>query len=575
MAQWYVMNKRADFDAIATKFGISPILARLIRNRDCETDEEIRKYLHGSLEDLYDPMLLTDMQAAVEALRGAIEEGLKIRIIGDYDADGICSSYILCRGIRSLGGDVDVDIPHRITDGYGINERMIRQAAEDGIGMIITCDNGIAAAKEAELAAELGIRLIVTDHHEVPFIEEDGVKQEILPKALAVVDPKRAGDGYPFDGICGAVVAWKVMCAAGVEKELLDELIEEAGFATICDVMELRDENRILVREALRRLAHTRNIGMKALMDVCGIHPSEVSSYHIGFVLGPSFNATGRLDSAKTAVDLLTCTDRMEAVRLATELKNLNDSRKNMTEYGVAQARTILDRDPLLPKVIVLYLEDIHESIAGIIAGRIKEAYHHPTIVLTRSEDGGLKGSGRSIEAYDMFTSMSACKELYTKFGGHKMAAGVSFPEEHLEQIRSYLNEHCDLAEEDFAETVHIDMPLPFAYATEQLINELTLLEPFGNGNTKPVFAEKGVRVLSHQIFGKNRNVMKLQVLNGSGYRAEVIYFGDVKALDDLLSARMRDPAKDVLMTIAYYPSFNEYRGKRSVQFVMTNYRME
>ncbi|MCR5716688.1 MAG: single-stranded-DNA-specific exonuclease RecJ [Lachnospiraceae bacterium] len=583
MAQWYVMNKRADFAQIAQTYGISQILARLIRNRDCESAEEIRKYLHGSLEDLYDPMLLLDMDRAVEGLNAALREQKKIRIIGDYDADGICSSYILLRGIQSLGGEVDVDIPHRITDGYGLNERLIRQAGEDGVELIITCDNGIAASAEVDLASSLGMQVIVTDHHEVPIIEEDGERKERLPKVVAVVDPKRAGDPYPFDGICGAVVAWKFMQAAGIPQALLEELIEEAGFATICDVMELKDENRILVKEALRRLAHTQNLGMKALMEVSGIRGEELGSYHIGFVLGPSLNATGRLETAKIAIELLTCTDRMRAVQLATELKNLNDSRKTMTEYGVNVAKAQLEGAPI-PKVLVLLLEDVHESIAGIIAGRIKEAYHHPTIVLTRCEGGLLKGSARSIEGYDMFAEMSACKDLYTKFGGHKMAAGVTLPEENLENLRNFLNAHCTLEDADFTETVHVDMALPFAFAGRDLIDELSLLEPFGNGNTKPVFAAKDLEVCSHRIFGKNSNVMKLKVKDAEHRPAELIYFGDVQKLEQELTAAEQELTAaeqggamqgGVRMTVAYYPSLNEYRGVVEIQYVMSHYRLE
>lgn len=579
MSNWYVTTKRADFQAIAEQFGISPILARLIRNRDVCGEQAIREYLYGTSADFADPYLLPDMDRAVSVIRKAIAEKQKIRVIGDYDADGVCSAYVLSYGLRSLGADADTAIPHRVLDGYGLNERLIDEAAEQGINLILTCDNGISAAQQIHQAHALGMQVVVTDHHEVPFQEKDGVRTELLPEADAVVDPKRDGCRYPFTGICGAFLAWKLLQALGCSAEILGELMEPAAFATICDVMELQGENRILVKEGLGHMRHTQNEGLKALMDVCMIRPEALEVYHVGFVLGPCINATGRLESALMALRLWEAPSREEAVRIATELKNLNDSRKEMTQSGVEAAVEQLDAQEKLDRVLVLFLPDCHESIAGIIAGRIRERYERPVFVLTRAEDG-VKGSGRSIESYDMYAAISACSKLFTKFGGHKMAAGVSLPEENVEAFRQFLNEHCTLTESDFVRKVHIDIPLPISRVTPALLQEIRLLEPFGNGNAKPVFAQKNVQIRQARVVGKNENVCRLQILDDAGNPAEMVYFGDIPAFRAFLEKQFGKAGKDVFffavpgltISVVYYPNEQEYRGRKSIQIVMTDY---
>lgn len=589
--------KRADFDKIAQEFHISPVLARLIRNRDVCGEEEIRKYLYGGMADLYDPRLLKDMDRAVSVVRGAIAENKKIRVIGDYDIDGVCATCILVKSFRSLGAEVDMAIPHRIRDGYGLNDHLIEQAASDGIELIVTCDNGIAAAPQIELANRLGMQVVVTDHHEVPFTEDppDGEKTYHLPPAKAVVDPKQPGDTYPFAGICGAVVAYKLAQALGTDEVLLDALLEPAAFATVGDVMELKDENRIIVKEGLKRIRRTSHPGLRALIEVSGLDREKVDAYHIGFVLGPCINASGRLESAELSLKLWLEEDYKKAVPMAAELKNLNDSRKEMTEAGVKQAVRLLEREaadggqPVKQqaelssgkedKVLILYLPDCHESLAGIIAGRIREKYHKPTIVLTDAEEG-VKGSGRSIEGYDMFAALSACRDLFDKFGGHKMAAGLSLSKEKLGELRRRLNENCALTEEDFVPKVHIDIALPLSYVSEDFIRELERLAPFGTGNPKPVFAQKDVRLLSGRIFGKNRNVAKFDATDCEGRHFTLVYFGDVEGLERFLADRYGASAGRLFsggcdglpLTVTYYPNLNEYRGKREVEFVITNY---
>lgn len=580
MGNWFVAAKKADFDKIAKTFDISPVLARLIRNRDVCGEEEIRKYLHGGVEDLYDPWLLKGMDQAVAVIRKAIEEKRKIRVIGDYDIDGVCSTYILVRSFRSLGGDVDMAIPHRIKDGYGLNDQLIEQAAADQVKLIVTCDNGIAAADQIELAHRLGMQVVVTDHHEVPFTESDAGGERVyhLPPAEAVVDPKQPGETYPFPGICGAVVAWKSAWALGIDRGLLDTLLEPAAFATIGDVMELKDENRIIVKEGLRRMQHTSHPGLRALIEVSKLDMRRLEAYHIGFVLGPCVNASGRLESAALSLKLWLEEDYRKAVPMAVELKNLNDSRKEMTEAGVRQAVELLKRDGV-DKVLVLYLPECHESLAGIIAGRIRERYHRPTIVLTDAEEGA-KGSGRSIEGYDMFAHLSACKDLFEKFGGHKMAAGLSLAKENIGELRRRLNENCPLKEEDFTPKVHIDIALPMSYVSEGFIQELELLAPFGTGNPKPVFAQKNVLLRSGRIFGKNRNVVKFNALDQEGIARTLVYFGDVEGLEAFLSEKYGADAGRLFsgggvslpLTITYYPNLNEFRGKREIEIVITNY---
>ncbi len=497
MEKWFVAAKKADFNKWAEEFHISPVLARILRNRDLTTKDEISKFLQGSLEDCYSPLLLKDMDKAVALLKEAIRQDIFIRVIGDYDVDGICSSYILLKGLKLLGARVDTAIPHRIHDGYGLNDKLIEEAKRDGVEMILTCDNGIAAASQIALAKELGIQVIVTDHHEVPFLEEKGVRRELLPPAGAVIDPKREQCGYPFKNICGGVVAFKLMQALSDNtesqplSEAMDELLEFAALATVCDVMELKDENRILVKEGLKRLRQTKNQGLSALMEVNGIDCRRLSAYHLGFVLGPCLNATGRLDTAKRALELLQSRTKAEAMSAAAQLKALNDSRKSLTLKGVEQAEEYIEEHHMEnDKVLLLYLPDVHESLAGIIAGRIREKYNHPVFVLTKSEEG-VKGSGRSIEAYHMYEEMTKVKDYFTKYGGHKLAAGLSMHEEDIEALRTALNEGSGLSDEDFIPKVHIDVPMPLVYADESLVMELERLEPFGVGNPKPLFAQK------------------------------------------------------------------------------------
>ena len=484
MEKWFLTMKKADFSGIARKYNISPITARLIRNRDVIGDEAIDFYLNGTIADLYDGMLMQDMDKAVEILAEKIEEEKQIRIIGDYDIDGVNATYILQEGLSGLGAHVDTDIPDRIKDGYGLNIDLIDRALDDGVDTIITCDNGIAAADEIAYGKENGLTVIVTDHHEVPYVEMNGEKEYMLPRADAVVDP-----------------------------------------------MDLTGENRIFVKQGLEMLKRTKNQGLKALIECTGIDTERLNTYHIGFVLGPCINASGRLDTAKRALELLNAKSRREAVMLAEDLKALNDSRKEMTEKGVEEAVQMIEGTSLKEdKVLVVYLPDCHESIAGIIAGRIKERYYRPAFVLTKAEEG-VKGSGRSIESYDMFAQMCRCRALFTKFGGHKLAAGLSLEEGNVERFRRTINELADLTEEDLQMKVSIDMLLPFPYITEQLIGELQLLEPFGKGNTKPLFAEKNLRVISPRIFGKNRNVLKCRLEDAAGNQMEAVYFGDVGVL--------------------------------------------
>lgn len=570
MEKWFITMKKADFNKIAEKYHISPIIARLIRNRDVIGDEEVDFYLNGTIADLYDGMLMKDMDRAVEILAEKIREERPIRIIGDYDIDGVNATYILQEGLSGLGAEVDTDIPDRIKDGYGLNRMLIDRALDDGIDTIITCDNGIAAAAEIAYGKEHGLTVIVTDHHEVPYLEENGEKRYILPRADAVVDPHRADCEYPFKGLCGAGVAYKLVEALynvmQRDPEDVDYLMENVAIATVGDVMDLIGENRIFVKQGLEMLKRTKNPGLKALIECTGIDVERLSAYHIGFVLGPCINASGRLDTAKRALELLNAKNRRDAVMLAEDLKALNDSRKEMTEKGVEEAvRMIESTDLKDDKVLVVYLPDCHESIAGIIAGRIRERYYRPVFVLTKAEEG-VKGSGRSIETYDMFAEMSRCRELFTKFGGHKLAAGLSLEEKNVDLFRRTINDLAELTEDDLQMKVSIDMQLPFPYITEELIGELELLEPFGKGNAKPLFAERNLRVISPRIFGRNRNVLKCRLEDAKGNQMEAVYFGDV---EECLKAMERKP----VMSFTYYPSVNEYMGRRTLQLTIMNYQ--
>lgn len=600
MAKWMVAAKRADFDKIAEKYHITPVMARIMRNRDLIEDVDIEKYLHGNLEDLYDPLLMKGMKEAAEIIAAKIAEGARIRVIGDYDVDGICASYILITGLCMLGGNADTVIPHRIKDGYGLNEVLVRDAAAEGVDTIITCDNGIAAAPQIALAKELGMTVVVTDHHEVPFEEKEGERTYLLPKADAVVDPKQQGCGYPFPGICGAVVALKLVQALfdrldeeemprSKRAEIMEEMFSFAALATVCDVMELRDENRIIVKYGLEFLGKTKNFGLRALLMVNGIEEKALSPYHAGFIIGPCMNATGRLDTAKRALELFGSKDWREAVTIAGDLKNLNDSRKQMTEEGLQAAiRQVEGSEIQKDRVLVVYLPDCHESLAGIIAGKVREKYGKPAFVLTKGEDG-VKGSGRSIEAYHMYDEISACKELFTRYGGHKMAAGLSFPDEaSVEVFRKRLNESCRLADDDFEEVIHIDVPMPLSYANKEFIKELSCLEPFGTGNPKPLFARKGIRLLSGRKLGKNQNVGKYRIEDESGNGYEMIYFGELERFDLFLAEKFGQKAADglygnspygnapgkaeMVISIAYYPEINSFAGRESVQIVMQHY---
>ncbi len=572
MEKWMVAAKRADFKGIGERFGIDQVTARIIRNRDVIGEKAIEKYLHGSRKDFYSPWLLKDMEKAVAILQEKIENRNRIRIIGDYDIDGVMSTYILLESLRGLGCDVDMMIPNRITDGYGINEHLIEQAWQEGRDTIITCDNGIAAVTQIRKAKDLGMTVIVTDHHEVPFEDLEGERKEILPPADAIVNPKQKACSYPFAGLCGAVVAMKVMEALyekmAPEVDLVDKMLPFAGIATIGDVMDLQDENRILVKEGLQRLHHTTNLGLQELIRVNNLEPENISPYHIGFILGPCLNASGRMDTAKRALQLLLADSREEAAVLAGDLKNLNESRKEMTAQGLEKAIEQVESTSMMEDmVLVVFLPECHESLAGIIAGRLRERYHKPSFVLTRGEEG-VKGSGRSIESYSMYEKLCECKEYLTKFGGHPMAAGLSLEEENVERFRRKLNEQSGLTEEDLVEKVTIDVPMPIHYIRKDLVQELSLLEPFGKGNEKPLFAQKNLWVSQMRVFGKNRNVVKMRLTDENGYPMDGVYFGN----GDEFAEEGRGKRK---ISIVYYPDINMYQGRESLQVIIRHYQFD
>ena len=572
MEKWMVAAKRADFKGIGERFGIDQVTARIIRNRDVIGEKAIEKYLHGSRKDFYSPWLLKDMEKAVAILQEKIENRNRIRIIGDYDIDGVMSTYILLESLRGLGCDVDMMIPNRITDGYGINEHLIEQAWQEGRDTIITCDNGIAAVTQIRKAKDLGMTVIVTDHHEVPFEDLEGGRKEILPPADAIVNPKQKACSYPFAGLCGAVVAMKVMEALyekmAPEVDLVDKMLPFAGIATIGDVMDLQDENRILVKEGLQRLHHTTNLGLQELIRVNNLEPENISPYHIGFILGPCLNASGRLDTAKRALQLLLADSREEAAVLAGDLKNLNESRKEMTAQGLEKAIEQVESTSMMEDtVLVVFLPECHESLAGIIAGRLRERYHKPSFVLTRGEEG-VKGSGRSIESCSMYEKLCECKEYLTKFGGHPMAAGLSLEEENVERFRRKLNEQSGLTEEDLVEKVTIDVPMPIHYIRKDLVQELSLLEPFGKGNEKPLFAQKNLWISQMRVFGKNRNVVKMRLTDENGYPMDGVYFGN----GDEFAEEGRGKRK---ISIVYYPDINMYQGRESLQVIIRHYQFD
>ena len=571
MERWVLLRKGADFEAISKKFHISPRLASLIRNRDVIGDEAINQYLNGTIAELYDGMQMKGMPQAVEILTEKIRDWEKIRVIGDYDCDGINATYILLEGLEKLGAKVDSDIPDRIKDGYGLNQHLIDRAHEDGIDTIITCDNGIAAAKEIEYGKALGMTIIVTDHHEVPYKENEAGRRYILPPADAVVDPRQEGCEYPFKGLCGAAVAYKLveaLCEAnGQDVADLDYLLENVAIATVADVMDLTEENRILVKQGLEMLKRTSNLGLRALIQCIGLEGKKIQAYHIGFILAPCLNASGKLDTAKRALALLRAKTEREADMLAGDLKALNESRRDMTDRVVDEAMAKVEQTDIRgDKVLVIYLPDCHESLAGLVAGRVRENYYRPVFVLTDSEDG-VKGSGRSIESYSMYEELTGCGDLLTKFGGHPMAAGLSLDKENVEKFKRRLNDQCTLSEEELTEKVVIDMELPFAAITEQFIEELEYLEPFGKGNTKPVFAARSVVMQHVKIIGKNKNVAKATAIDAAGNRMEAICFHDAQEFAE------RCEKNNGKMSITFYPGINEFRGERQIQIVITHYR--
>ncbi len=577
MEKWVISAKRAEFQNIAEKFGIDQVTARLIRNRDVIGEEEIRQYLFGTLSDLCDPHLLKDADRAADILLAKIQDGKKIRIIGDYDIDGVNAAYILLKGLKKLGASVDVDIPDRMKDGYGINETLIRRAYEAGIDTIVTCDNGIAAVEEIECARKLGMTIIVTDHHE---------PQAVLPRAHALINPKQEDCPYPYKNLCGAAVVFKwiqlLFERKGLPKREWEPFLENAAFATVGDVMDLTGENRILVKEGLKRLNRTENKGMKALIEVSGLKDAELNSYHIGFVLGPCINASGRLDTAKKALSLLLSEKEEEALLLAEKLKFLNDERKELTQQGLLKAIDLIENSSLKnDRVLVVYLPDCHESLAGIIAGRIRERYYRPVFVLTKGAEG-VKGSGRSIEAYNMFQEMCKVSDLFTRFGGHPMAAGLSLAEDQVENFRKAINEAANLTSEDLIPKITIDVPMPLDYINEKLIDELSVLEPFGKGNPKPLFADRKLKVLGARILGKNKNVLKMQVQNQNGCVMEALYFGDLELFKSYIHEKFgfseaeklfQGRVSKVELSMTYYPSVNEFRGNRTLQIVVQNYQ--
>ena len=568
--QWMVYAKKADFRRIAGQYGIDQVTARIIRNRDVR-EEDLELYLHGSLSDCPSPFLMKDMDETVEILGKKIREEKRIRIIGDYDVDGVCAVYILVQALKRLGAKADYDIPDRIRDGYGINIHMIEAAADDGVDTLLTCDNGIAAWSQTAYAKSLGMTVLITDHHEVPFEEEDGIRKELLPPADAVVNPHQSACAYPFPGLCGAAIAYKLAAALyetwNIPEEELSPFVEAAALATVGDVMILQGENRILVREGLKRMADSRILGLRKLMEAGSLNTSALSSYHLGFVIGPCLNAGGRLDTAKKSLRLLLSPEEEEAEALAWELKELNDRRKDMTARGVEDAVRIIGETGMeKDDVYVVYLPECHESLAGIVAGKIREQYQHPVFVVTKGRDG-LKGSGRSIPSYSMYEQLVKCRQYLKNFGGHPMAAGISLAEADLEAFRRTLNEQSGLTEKDFEKKVWIDVPMPFSYVTEALTREFQILEPFGNGNERPLFAQKGLLVRRKSIIGKNKNVMKL-LADGSGHPAEAILFHDVQETD-------RNLAEGDRISVVYYPDINEYMGKRSLQMVIISCQRE
>ena len=569
MEKWVVAAKKADFNLIGRQFHIDPVIARLIRNRDVVGEEKIKEYLLGTIDTIPSPWLMKDMKKAVDILEKKIQQQAKIRIIGDYDIDGVTSTYILLKGLTRIGANVDTYIPDRVADGYGIHEHLIDRAESDKIDTIVTCDNGIAACAEIQMAKEKGMTVIVTDHHDIPYREENGERRVILPPADAILNPKQYDCLYPNKNLCGAVVAFKYITALyerfDIQKKELEDYYELVAIATVGDVMDLQGENRILVKEGLRRLPNTKNKGLQELIRANNLEDSKITAYHIGFVLGPCINASGRLDTAARSLALLNAPTKEEATKLAGDLTALNQSRKALTEKGKEEAIQLIETTELKnDRVLVVYLPECHESLAGIIAGRLREKYHKPAFVLTRGEKCA-KGSGRSIESYSMYDELVKCADLMVQFGGHPMAAGLSIEEENIEKFREQLNQNCTLTEEDLRPKIVIDVAMPISYITKELVEQISLLEPFGKGNVKPIFAQKGLRVLDSNIIGKNKNVVKLKLLDPQGAIIEGIYFGEA---DDFMNfIREKDS-----ISITYYPEINRFRGRESLQIIIQNY---
>ncbi len=586
MEKWIEIRKGGNFVEMAKKYGIDPLIARIIRNRDIIDEKEITEYLYGGKEALHNPHLLKDVDKAAEIIAEGIAEKKAMRIIGDYDIDGVNATYILLDGIRRCGGNVDAAIPDRMKDGYGINEHLIEQALSDGKELLITCDNGIAAINEINFAKEKGMTVVVTDHHEIPYRNTEQGKEFLRSNADAIVNPKQADCPYPCKGICGAVVAWKLVQVLyermDIPVEEADIFIENAGFATVGDVMDLTGENRILVKLGLKALEHTKNPGMKALIAKNKLSDKPLSAYHIGFVLGPCINASGRLDTAKRSLELLLERDEVKASALAGELVELNESRKYMTQQETQKALEQIEKEGReKDKVLVVYLPECHESLAGIIAGRIREAYQRPVFVLTRGEEG-VKGSGRSIEAYSMFDKMTEVAELFTKYGGHPMAAGLSMREEDIDKLREQLNQKAELSEEDMAEVVRLDAVLPMSYFTVDTIRQLSVLEPCGKSNTKPVFADRNIKITRAGIVGVNRNVLKLHLLDSKGNPVAGVYFGEVEKFLTFLSekfgseevdAAMHGKENSIQFAAVYEPAVDTYSGRESVQAIIRRFR--
>ncbi len=601
MEKWFLHQKKADFNEWSRLLGIDPVTARILRNRDILTAEEAKNFLGGSVNDIHSPLLMKDMDRAVHVLTRAIAEGRKIRVIGDYDVDGVTSSYILTKGIRCLGGNVSTVIPHRVLDGYGLNESMVDEAAADGVELIVTCDNGISASSQTEKAYSLGMQVIVTDHHEVPFeTDSEGRHIQILPMAEAVVDPKRDDCGYPFKGICGAMVAYKLMqavidihkagnmnCRIPVEaigclERAMGELLEFAALGTVCDVMELKDENRIVVREGIAHMAHTENVGLQAIIEVNSLDPRKLSAYHLGFVIGPCVNASGRLDTALRAFELLECGSKPEALAIATDLKALNDSRKNLTNDGLEEAERYIEDNSLYRKQVwLIYLPDVHESIAGIIAGKVRERYNHPVFVLTRSEEM-VKGSGRSIEGYHMQEQLMGAAKYLEKFGGHAMAAGLSLKEENIPGLDEYLNGKAELKDEDFVKKVWIDVAMPTAYATMKLAKEIEALEPFGTGNPSPLFAEKDMIFVGMKRFGTGGKYARYLARNSAGRIVEFTSFDQPENFMLFLDGKYGPGSGETFekggtgssfkVSVVYSLDINRFRGNENLQFMMKYY---